>query len=224
MSKSTVNRFPPSAAAVARAASALAAGELVVLPTETVYGVAALADSVAAVDKLLQAKERPPEKPLPVMAPNADVGLTAFADGPAKRRAAHLAHHFWPGPLTIVAPIAEAAPVVSRALAGGLSVGVRVPSHPVTQEVLKALGRLVVCPSANRSDHPPATKAADIDVGFLPHVALVLEEDARAEGLPSTVVDVSEGLAVLREGPLSKAQLEDALSSLGLSSNEDTSV
>lgn len=216
MSKSQVNRLSPSAATLAAAASALQEGQLVVVPTETVYGVAALADSLAAVDKLLAAKERPPQKPLPVMAPNAEVGLSAFADGDAKRRAAHLAERFWPGPLTIVAPIAAAAPVVSRALAGGTSVGVRVPSHPVTQGLLKALGRLVVCPSANRSDQPPATKAAAIDAGFLPHVAMVLEEDARAEGVPSTVVDVSDGMVVLREGPLSRAQLEEALSTLVL--------
>ncbi len=216
MSKNTVIGLLPSDETIHQAAAALAADDLVIVPTETVYGAAAVADSEAAVEKLLLAKERPPERPLPVMAPDATVGLTPFAEGDAKRRAQALAAAFWPGPLTIVAPLAADAPVSRRALAGHGTVGVRVPSHPVTQAILKRLGRLVVCPSANRSDAPPAVAAAQIDAGFLPRVALVMEDDARSEGQPSTVVDVSTNATVLREGPVSLDQSLACLAAAGL--------
>ncbi|HEY1426183.1 MAG TPA: L-threonylcarbamoyladenylate synthase, partial [Caulobacteraceae bacterium] len=143
---------------IADAARALAAGQLVILPTETVYGLAADAADPAAVARLYTAKGRPRFNPL-----IAHVTGLAMAARVARldERARELAQAFWPGPLTIVAPLADAALVCDLARAGLDTVAVRAPAHPIAQAVIAAFGRPIVAPSANRSGRPSPTTLAD---------------------------------------------------------------
>src|SRR5580698_8090642 len=140
------------------AADALAAGDLIILPTETVYGLAADAANPAAVARLYEAKGRPRFNPL-----IAHVTGWAMAERFARldERARRLADAFWPGPLTVVAPIGDAAMVCDLARAGLDTVAVRAPAHAVAQGVIVALGRPIVAPSANRSGRPSPTTFAD---------------------------------------------------------------
>src|SRR5262249_7498640 len=149
----------PGSGAIAAAAQALAAGDLVAFPTETVYGLGADATNGTAVARLYAAKGRPSFNPLIAHVPNlaAARGLAAFSV-PAER----LASVFWPGPLTLVLPKAQACPVADLATAGLDTIAVRVPSHAVARELLAAFGRPVVAPSANRSGHVSPTLATHV--------------------------------------------------------------
>ena len=182
---------------VRRAAELLKQGELVVVPTETVYGVAARADSPEALAKLCAAKGRDESK-----------RIALFADGIASVRAAgihvdeiaeRLAAAFWPGPLTMVLPNA----------AGGWD-GFRVPDHAVALAWLRELGGVVpAVTSANRSGEPAARTAQEAWETLAPHVALALDAGPVAVGAASTVVKVSAGeIEILRPGPLARAALE----------------
>ena len=143
---------------VQAAAEALRAGRLVILPTETVYGLAADAGDAAAVAAIFEAKGRPRFNPL----------ISHVADAQAARALAQfdaqanaLADAFWPGPLTLVLPVLDNDRISDLARAGLDSVAVRVPGHPLAREVLKAFGGPVVAPSANRSGRPSPTTHAD---------------------------------------------------------------
>lgn len=189
--------------AVERAVSALAAGELAIVPTDTVYGVAARVDRRDAIAAVFALKGRPADKPLPVLAASAAAleGVVAFDD--AARR---LAAAFWPGPLTLVLP---RAPGFDVDLGGAApDVGVRVPARAVTLALLERTGPLAVT-SANRSGEAPARTAAAARVA-LPGVTVVLD-DGELAGTPSTVAAIAGGVTVLREGPLSAERLRAAL-------------
>ena len=204
-------RLTTAPADLAIGATHLLAGDLVIVPTETVYGAAVLAENPAAVAKLLAAKERPPQSALPVLAPHLDAALSAFAEGPAKERARALGARFWPGPLTVVAPISAALNLPPEALARGTTIGVRVPGHAVTRALLDQVGRLLCCPSSNCSGNPPATAAASIDPEFLARVDVIIDGGDCGAGLASTVVDVSSGCTILRSGPISREALVEEL-------------
>jgi L-threonylcarbamoyladenylate synthase len=195
---------PPHA--VAGAARALAAGELVILPTETVYGLAADAAEPAAVAKLFEAKGRPRFNPL-----IAHVTGLEMAEAVARldERARRLADAFWPGPLTIVAPIAHPAYVCELARAGLDTVAVRSPRHPIAQAVIAALGRPVVAPSANRSVRPSPTTFADAVAESGVAAAIALDGGPCAIGLESTVVSLLDGPPrLLRPGAVTRRELE----------------
>jgi L-threonylcarbamoyladenylate synthase len=197
-------------AAIAQAAQALRDGQLVGLPTETVYGLAANATDDAAVAKIFVAKGRPADHPLIVhLASVAQVPLFAVQvpDFAQKLMAA-----FWPGPLTLILP---RQPGVASASAGGQdSIGLRCPSHPVAQALLQACLPLgvpgVSAPSANRFGRVSPTTAAHVQSELGPEL-LILDGGDCAVGIESTIIDCTRGEPVLlRPGQITRAQIEAA--------------
>ena len=197
-------------AAVLSAAQALARGELVGLPTETVYGLAADAGSDAAVARIFSAKGRPSDHPLIVHVAGVE-GVNAFAhDVPAF--AQRLIQAFWPGPLTLILPRRPEAG--AAAAAGQDSVGLRCPSHPVAHALLKACEALGVhglaAPSANLFGRVSPTTAAHVQ-GEFGDGLLVLDGGACEVGIESTIVDCTRGAPVLlRPGGVTREQIEAA--------------
>jgi len=192
---------------------ALAAGDLVILPTETVYGLAADASNPAAVARIYDAKGRPSFNPL-----ISHVADLATAEGLAvlDDRARALAQAFWPGPLTIVAPFREGAAVCDLARAGLDTVALRVPEHPVALELLRAFGGAVAAPSANRSGRPSPTTLADALEETGVSAAAALDGGACTVGLESTVIAVLGGdIQLLRPGGIDRAAIEAVVGPLG---------
>ena len=196
----------PSPEAVVAAAEALRGGGLVLMPTETVYGLAADAANPRAIAAVFEAKGRPRFNPLIVhVADIAAARRLAVLDA----RALALAEAFWPGPLTLVAPAASDGPVCDLARAGLDSVAVRAPGHPAARALLKAFGGPVCAPSANRSGRPSPTTLADAleETGFAAQAAL--DGGPCAVGVESTVVAVLDGpVRLLRPGGLSRERIE----------------
>jgi L-threonylcarbamoyladenylate synthase len=188
------------------AADALRRGELVIMPTETVYGLAADAANAQAAAAVFEAKGRPAFNPL--IAHVADLAAARrIADLDA--RALALAQAFWPGPLTLVAPIRDARAVCDLARAGLDTVAVRVPAHPLAQALLAAFGGPLIAPSANRSGRPSPTTLADAqaETGFA--AAAALDGGACAVGLESTVIAALDGpLRLLRPGFVTRGEIE----------------
>ena len=176
-----------------------------ILPTETVYGLAADAADAKAVAALYAAKGRPSFNPL-----IAHVAAVAAAERIAvlDERARALAERFWPGPLTIVAPIRDASAVCDLARAGLDTVAVRVPAHPATLAVLAAFEGAVAAPSANRSGRPSPTTWADAmeETGFA--AAASLDGGPAQVGLESTVVALVDEPRLLRPGAVTREELE----------------
>ncbi len=190
----------------ARAARALHDGDLVILPTETVYGLAADAGNARAVAALYAAKGRPAFNPL-----IAHVADLAAAERVARfdARARALAERFWPGPLTLVLPAREGGGVCDLARAGLDTTAVRAPAHPLAQAVLRAFGGPVAAPSANRSGRPSPTRFADAVEETGATAALALDGGPCAVGVESAVVALVDGTArLLRPGGVSRADLE----------------
>jgi len=196
--------------AIAAAVQTLKAGELVGLPTETVYGLAADAGSDAAVARIFAAKGRPANHPLIVHVADAS-GVDHFAAN-VPDFARRLIDAFWPGPLTLILP---RRPGVGAAAAGGQdSIGLRCPSHPVAQAVLRACAAQGVfglaAPSANPFGRVSPTTAAHVQAG-MGDVLLVLDGGACDVGIESTIIDCTRGAPVLlRPGGISRAQVEAA--------------
>lgn len=192
---------------VARAAEILRAGGLVVLPTETVYGLGADATNARAVARIYEAKGRPHFNPLIAHV----LGLAEAAQHavlPPRARA--LAEAFWPGPFTIVARRRADSSVAELACAGLETIALRAPSHPMARELLAAFGGPIVAPSANRSGHVSATTAQHAADDLGDRVDLVLDGGACEIGLESTIVAVADDGAVtlLRPGAISRAEIE----------------
>jgi L-threonylcarbamoyladenylate synthase len=191
---------------IAAAARTLKDGGLVILPTETVYGLAADAGDAAAVAALFEAKGRPRFNPL----------IAHVADVQAAGRIAHLDHRalalaaaFWPGPLTLVAPVRRGGAVCDLARAGLDTVAIRVPAHLDALAVLRAFGGPVVAPSANRSGRPSPTTYADAMEETGAFAGAGVDGGPCAVGLESTVITVTEGaLRLLRPGGLDRAAIE----------------
>ncbi len=192
---------------VETAAAALARGELVILPTETVYGLAADARNSEAVARIFEAKGRPRFNPL--IAHVADVD-GARAVGRLDERAEHLADAFWPGPLTLVLPLANDCPVCDLARAGLDSVAVRAPAHPMARAVLQAFGAPVAAPSANRSGRPSPTTYADAVAETGSATGAALDGGPCAVGLESTVLALLPGepARLLRPGGVAREEIE----------------
>ncbi len=199
---------------IAIAARALAAGELVGFPTETVYGLGADAGVDAAVAKIFAAKGRPREHPLIVHVADPDpngAGVAHFAAS-VPDFAQRLMRAFWPGPLTLILP---RRPGVGAAAAGGQdSIGLRCPSHPLALALLRAASALgvhgVAGPSANRFGRVSPTTAAHVQHEF-GDALVILDGGACAVGIESTIVDCSRGAPVLlRPGMLTPNQIEAA--------------
>jgi L-threonylcarbamoyladenylate synthase len=185
----------PTAEAIRLAARAVREGGLAIVPTETVYGVAARADSEAAMARLYAAKGRRPDKPVARMLAGAGNLERALGPGAVLPEAARrLAERYWPGPLTLVLRGAD-----------GAWTGYRVPDHPVALAWLRALGDVVpAVTSANRSGEPAAVDAAGAWAALKGHASIALDGGSARMGQGSTVVRVREDgtMEVLREGPV----------------------
>lgn len=193
----------------AAAAAAIRRGGLVAFPTETVYGLGALAGDTDAVAALYEAKGRPGFNPLIAHVPDLAAAEKVAVLGP---RARALAEAFWPGPLTLVAPLAPGARVCALATAGLGTVAVRAPSHPLAQALLRAVGAPVAAPSANPSGRVSPTTAAHVLEGLGDRIAGVLDGGPCPVGLESTIVGFDgETPLLLRPGGLPLEALEAAL-------------
>jgi L-threonylcarbamoyladenylate synthase len=175
---------PADAASIARAASLLRDGRLVAFPTETVYGLGADASNAGAVRRIFAVKHRPENHPVIVHVADLDQAARWAASIPDAARA--LAEAFWPGPLTLIVP--RAAHVDDLVTGGQPSVGLRAPSHPVAQALLRAFGGGIAAPSANRFGHVSATTAQHVVDDLGDGVDLVLDGGASPVGIESTIV------------------------------------
>lgn len=205
----TTQMLPASPAAVARAARCLAGGGLVAFPTETVYGLGADASNPQAVALLYVAKGRPAFNPLIAHVPDLEAAQRlGHFDASALRLAARL----WPGPLTLVVPRKADSPVADLATAGLDTIALRVPAHPVAQELLTACGRPVVAPSANRSGHVSPTTAAHVLADLDGRIDLVVDGGSCPVGLESTIVACIGGAPrLLRPGGVPSEAVEQVL-------------
>jgi L-threonylcarbamoyladenylate synthase len=194
---------------IVAAAQALREGKLVAFPTETVYGLGADATNDAAVARVYAAKGRPSFNPLIVHVPDADSG---FALGSFSPEARALAAAFWPGPLSLVVPRAPSCPVSLLASSGLDSIAIRVPAHPVALDLLKAVGRPVVAPSANPSGRISPTTAEHVRRHLKDKLAMVLDGGRCQVGVESSVVSFMEGAPrLLRQGGVPRPEIEKVL-------------
>ena len=201
--------LPFDDAAVAGAAGLIAAGQIVALPTETVYGLAADAGSAEAVARIYAAKGRPSFNPLIVHVPDvAAARRLAVFDAQAEA----LASAFWPGPLTLVLPLRGDAGLAPAVTAGLDTVALRVPAHRAMRAVLAACDRPLAAPSANRSGAISPTTAAHVAASLGDAVPLILDDGACPAGVESTIV---AGAEVLRPGPITVAMIEAVCSRAG---------
>ncbi len=194
-------------AGLAAAAGAVRTGQLVVLPTDTVYGLGCDAFSAAGVRALLQAKGRGRDMPVPVL-----VGSWTTVDGlvlGVRPEARQLIEAFWPGGLSIVLPHAPSVAWDLGETRG--TVMLRMPLHPVALELLRDVGPMAVS-SANRSGEAPATTAEEARDQLSDWVGIFLDGGRAAAAVPSTVVDLTgQGPIVLREGAVSMAEINEVL-------------
>ncbi|WCT77430.1 L-threonylcarbamoyladenylate synthase [Novosphingobium humi] len=195
---------------LALAARALRDGAIVAVPTETVYGLAARADSVDAVAAIYRAKGRPDFNPLIVHVPDL-AGAEALAVLDDRARA--LAAAFWPGPLTMVLPRRADAPLAAAVTAGLPTVAIRCPAHPVMQAILRESGLPLAAPSANRSGGVSPTTAGHVADSLGGRVPVIVDGGACRAGIESTIVALRSdgGWQVLRPGPITSADLAAVL-------------
>ena len=197
-------------AAHAAAAEAVAAGEVIVLPTDTVYGVGAQATSGAAVQRLLDAKQRGRDFPPPVLV--AEVGMVGALAAGVDERVHRLAEAFWPGALTVVLRARDSL----RMDLGerGDTIAVRVPDHDFTRELLRRTGPLAVS-SANVHGQDAALTIADAEAQLGDSCSVYLDAGAMSGPVPSTIVDLTGPRArVLRAGRITAEQLNEAVPDL----------
>jgi L-threonylcarbamoyladenylate synthase len=198
----------PSEDNLQQAARLLRQGGLVAFPTETVYGLGADASNPAAVRRIFAAKGRPADHPLIVHLADASQLKNWAAEVP--RAAWLLAEKFWPGPLTMVL---RKAPHVNELVTGGQdSIGLRVPSHPVAQQLLRAFGGGIAGPSANKFGKLSPTTAAHVAAELGDAVDMILDGGECEVGIESTIVDLTrDPPAILRPGRIGAGQIGDAL-------------
>jgi len=200
------------AALLERCETALAAGELLILPTDTVYGLAARADLAGAVEAVFAVKGRDEAKSLVVMV--AGVEEAARLAGPTQREPLRRLASLWPGPLTLVVETAGVPWKDNLAPASG-SLGIRVPDSPFLLRLLRKCGPLAMT-SANVAGGPEPVTFADIDARLLAAVAIALDGGESGSGIPSTVGEIREGVvSVLRRGGISEDELNLALTGGG---------
>ena len=199
--------------AVSEAVALLAAGEVVALPTETVYGLAADALNATAVAKIFEAKERPTFDPLIVHLPHrSDLKDVAEVPEDIAKAVDKLAHKFWPGPLTIVLP--KKACVPDLVTAGLPTVAVRVSIDPVFMRVVRKFGKPLAAPSANRFGSISPTSALAVKTELDGRIPLILDSGASNHGIESTIikvtmVDAQPLITILRPGPVTRDDLKE---------------
>ena len=186
------------------AAGILRAGGLVVIPTDTVYGVAGNAYLPEAVERIYHVKERPKDKAIPLLLADSEQVQDVASDIPPE--ACRLMEAFWPGGLTIILPKSPRLPDVVTA--GGATVALRMPDHPFVLALIRALGAPLAVTSANVSGHPPATTAREALHELGGRVALMVDGGMCSGGVPSTVLDLTVSPPwVLREGAVSLGEI-----------------
>jgi len=201
------------ASSLDEAARILLAGGLVAVPTETVYGLAADATNGAAVASIFTAKGRPSFNPLICHVASLAMAESLAHFTPLARR---LAEHFWPGPLTLVLPRRDDCPVHDLATAGLPSIGLRIPQHIATLEIISRVGRPLAAPSANPSEQLSPTTAAHVAAGLGARIDLIVDGGAAIAGIESTIIAPGETHAVmLRPGACPRASIELLTGPLG---------
>ncbi|TAK90157.1 MAG: threonylcarbamoyl-AMP synthase [Burkholderiaceae bacterium] len=200
---------PATTENINRAAQKLRSGELVIFPTETVYGVGADARNTEAIAKIYKAKGRPQDHPVIVhLAKETDVREWAAEWPPMAQR---LVDMFWPGPLTLI--VKRNLQIPATVSGGQDTIGLRCPSHPVAQALLHSFGGGIAAPSANRFGRISPTTAAHAESELGRYVECILNGGASAIGIESTIVDLSRGYPVLlRPGQISRVALQEVLS------------
>jgi L-threonylcarbamoyladenylate synthase len=192
--------------ALGMAADLLAAGELVAFPTDTVYGLGALAFNDNAVSRISDVKGRVVEKAIPILI--GDFSQLELVASEVSIQCEKLAKSFWPGPLTIIFPRHQS---ISDAVTPMQTVGVRIPDFPATIELLKMTGPMAVS-SANLTGMGSSSTARGVQAQLSGKIALILDGGVTPGGTPSTVVECSQGVPkILREGPISLDQILQAL-------------
>jgi L-threonylcarbamoyladenylate synthase len=206
-------RLAADAAGIETAVAALRTGRLVAFPTETVYGLGALATDTAAIARVFEAKGRPAHNPLILhVAGLAEAAALAVLDGRAER----LAEAFWPGPLTLVLPLRSTSGIAAAATAGLDTVAVRVPRHPTARALLAAVSGPVAAPSANRSGRISPTTADHVLADLDGRIDLVLDAGPVEVGIESTVLDLSrrDAAQILRPGGITRDAIEAVIGRL----------
>jgi L-threonylcarbamoyladenylate synthase len=203
-----VDPVHPDEGAINEAGLILRSGGLVAFPTETVYGLGADATNGRAVARIFQAKGRPPDNPIIVHVASRSQLRSLAADIPGK--AVLLMGAFWPGPLTLILPVAREVP--SEVTAGLPTVAVRMPDHPVALAFIKAAGVPVAAPSANLSGRPSPTRAEHVMQDLDGRIEAVLDGGPAGIGVESTVLDLTSHIpAILRPGGITLEELEACL-------------
>lgn len=191
-----------SASEIRAALNVLQNGGIVAFPTDTVYGLGALAFDNAAIESIYTAKDRSIEKAIPILIGDLS-GLDQIADD-IPNMALHFAARFWPGPLTCIVPKKQTLPLAVSATS---TVAVRIPNHPDALALLRAAGPMAVT-SANISGQPSPSTAKEVYAQLIGRIPLILDGGKTPGGIPSTVVDCTGSEPViLREGPISLAEL-----------------
>lgn len=197
---------PADDAAITAAADLLRGGQIVAIPTETVYGLAADASNADAVAHIYAAKGRPDFNPLIVHVPDLAAAEELAEFGPLARQ---LAEAFWPGALTLVLPLREGAKVAAAVTAGLPTIALRCPAHPVMQAVLAKSGLNLAAPSANKSGAISPTRAEHVLASLGGAVPMILDAGPCKEGLESTIVAIRlENIEILRPGPVTTESLQ----------------
>ncbi|MEY2438763.1 MAG: L-threonylcarbamoyladenylate synthase [Verrucomicrobiota bacterium] len=199
----------PSDRSVQKAVELLANGEIVALPTETVYGLAADALAAEAVTKIFEAKERPRFDPLIVHLPQQDwLERVATVTTEDQELVSALVNAFWPGPLTLVLPKRDLIPDIVTA--GLDTVAVRISAHPVFHAVIRNFGRPLAAPSANRFGRISPTQAQHVFDELEGRIPLILDAGPTSHGLESTIVEIRAGkIVLLRRGPVTEERLQE---------------
>ena len=200
---------PADDAAITAATQLLMAGQIVAIPTETVYGLAADAQNAEAVTRIYAAKGRPDFNPLIVHVRDQKA---AEKLGVFNATAQALAETFWPGPLTLVLPLQPDAAVARAVTAGLPTIAIRCPAHPVMQALLLKSGLSLAAPSANPSGSISPTRAHHVLKGLGGAVPMILDGGSCSAGLESTIVAVrDDGWQILRPGPITSEDIEKLL-------------
>jgi L-threonylcarbamoyladenylate synthase len=198
--------------ALEQAVGTLHHGELVAFPTDTVYGVGAHAFLTEAVARLYTVKQRPAHLPIPLLLPDATAMEAVCCDIPTV--AWQIAERFWPGALSLILKRTPAVP--DAVTAGGRTLAVRVPDHPLVRDLCRALGVPLAATSANRHGQPDPVTAAEVEVALGGRIPLILDGGACPGGVASTVLDLTVWPpAILRPGPVTAEQLADIVPARG---------
>ncbi|WP_224824915.1 L-threonylcarbamoyladenylate synthase [Cognatishimia sp. MH4019] len=218
MNPVSTQRLAPTREGITDAAALLQKGALVAFPTETVYGLGADATNGQAVASIFAAKNRPSFNPLIVHVPDLETAET-LVEFPQTAR--DIAQAFWPGPLTLVLPVKPGA--VSDLVTAGLpTLAIRLPAHPLAQELLRQANRPIAAPSANPSGAISPTTADHVIAGLDGQIAAILDGGPCAVGLESTILGFDPAPTLLRPGGLPQEALEAALGAPLLTRQPDT--